>query len=166
MITVETKYDKKTYTDYYVYDSITQDYKFKMAMIAAIVLIAAAGVCQYLHELVYRDTALVLAVMMIVLWVLQFFMKLFSNLKQSGLNRLSIEIKYEINEKKIVWNNKTTGKFGSSKWDEVKKVRRNGKYIYLYISKTHALVVNTEHIVTGTGEQLLEIARQKVENCK
>ena len=93
-------------------------------------------------------------------------MKMFNNLKQSGLNRFSIDIKYEINEKKIVWNNKTTGKFGSSKWDDVKKVRTNGKYIYIYVSKTHAMIINTEHIVEGTAEQLKNIAREKGFSCK
>ncbi len=166
MIVVDTKFDKKTYTDYYIFDGITQDFKFRMAMIIAIVCIAGAGVCQYMHELVFRDTALTLGVIIIVLWVIQFFMKMFNNLKQSGLNRFSIDIKYEINEKKIVWNNKTTGKFGSSKWDDVKKVRTNGKYIYIYVSKTHAMIINTEHIVEGTAEQLKNIAREKGFSCK
>lgn len=103
---------------------------------------------------------------MIVLWVMQFFFKLNTNLKTSGLNRASVAIKYEVSAKKIVWNNRTTGQFGSNKWSDIIKARNNGKYIYLYITKTHALVINTEHIVSGSAEELKKIIAGNVEKYK
>lgn len=166
MVTVDTKFDKKTYIDYYKYDSITQDYKFKMAIGIALACIIGAAVLQYIGELIFRNTVLVVGALIIVFWIMQFFMKLNSNLKTTGLNRALIGIKYEINDKKIVWNNRVTNQFGSSKWAEIKKVRNNGKYIYLYISKTHALVVNTEHIISGTAEDIRNIAKANVKNYK
>ena len=166
MVVVETKFDKKTYIDYFKFDSITQDYKFKMAVGIALAGVIGAGVAQYLGEIQFRNTALVISVMFIVFWFIHFFSKLSNNLKNSGLNRGSVGIKYEINDKKIVWNNKTTNQYGSSKWVDIKKVRNNGRYIYMYISKTHALVINTEHIVSGTADEIRNIAKEKVKNYK
>lgn len=166
MVIIETKFDRKTYVDYFKYDSITQDYKFKMTMIITLVCIIGAAVFECINEDVFRNTALAVGAVMIVLWMMQFFFKLNANLKNSGLNRSSVAIKYEVTNKKIIWNNKTTGQFGSNKWSEILKARNNGKYIYLYITKTHALVINTEHIVSGSPQELKEIIRGNVEKYK
>ena len=166
MVVIETKFDRKTYVDYYKFDMITQDFKFRLAMIITLACIIAAGVFECINEDIFRNTALTVGAVMIVLWVMQFFFKLNTNLKTSGLNRASVAIKYEVSAKKIVWNNRTTGQFGSNKWSDIIKARNNGKYIYLYITKTHALVINTEHIVSGIAEELKKIIAGNVEKYK
>ncbi len=166
MVVVETKNDKKTYIDFYVYDSIVQDYKFKMAMLIAIACFAAAGVFQYINEHTYRDTALVVGIVIIVLWIMQFFMRMYRNLKSYGLDKASVGMKYEINDKKVVWHNKKTGQSGATKWDTIIKAKNNGKYIYLYPVKNFAMVINLEHITEGTPEQLKKIISNNVKGYK
>lgn len=43
MVVIETKFDRKTYVDYYKFDMITQDFKFRLAMIITLACIIAAG---------------------------------------------------------------------------------------------------------------------------
>ena len=166
MVIVETVFDKKTYLDYYRFDSITQDSKFRLAMILSILCVLGAGVLQVMGEVMFRNTALVAALVILHLWILQFFMKMSQNLKANRLGVRPIIMKYEFNSKKVVWNNKSANQYGSSKWAEVLKARKNGKYFYSYMTKIHALVVNTDHIVEGTKEQLAEIIKSNVKNCK
>ena len=87
-------------------------------------------------------------------------------MKSYGLDKASVGMKYEINDKKVVWHNKKTGQSGATKWDTIIKAKNNGKYIYLYPVKNFAMVINLEHITEGAPEQLKKIISNNVKGYK
>ena len=99
---------------------------------------------------------------LVAIWIGKNISTAKKNMRIAGLDKNSIPVRYEINEKKIVTLNRATAKHKSYHWSEIRKAVNTRQYLYLYTSKTQAAVINKRHIVEGSEEQLCEWAKALV----
>lgn len=166
MVIVESQFDKKTYTDFFKYNTVNGDRRFIFLLCGIILFLGAALYLFLTGNMMFSLVFLALAVCWPIIWSVQNHMLIKKHLALSGLDKRPIPVRFEISDKKVVTLNKATSSHTAYKWEKILKVRETKQYLFIYVNKTQAAVINKDHIVEGSAEQLSAWAKEKVKNYK
>jgi len=154
MITVESVFDAKTYKAFYRYDAYVKNSQAKMLWALVLVGLALGVFGLVTARMQYFWIGLIVLVLMPLIYVWSTESKMRRNIRIARLDREPYEVRFDINEKKIVTLNKKTAKHATYKWADVQKIGKVKDYVFLYINRTQAVVVSRAQLAEGDIEKM------------
>ena len=154
MVLIESNFDAPTYRAFYRYDAF---FKSSKALVLAIGEILLAALLIYCITVGYSQLVLVAVIFIValpVVYVVQVESTMRKYIALAKLKTDPIPVRFEISDKKIITLNKRTAQHKTYKWSEIAAARETGKFLFLYVNKTQAVVLNKEHVKEGKLEDL------------
>lgn len=157
MVVVDTVLEKRRYSSFFWRDSLNfANWKFDVVLVATLALFADMAMRLFGEDwagaLLSGSFGIVIA-----LWFLlerRSTLKKHLRLLDIPLYRYKTPLKFEINDKKIVSQNKKNGRMESVKWSAIRKVAQTGKYFFLYVDKHSAMIVAKADIKEDGSEKI------------
>jgi len=152
MISLEATFDKKIYTRFFWYDSITswRFLPFVMAELAALTMVLD----NWIFDKPYKIMSCMVMLAVVAAWYFSRRRRLQYTIRKGGLQNKVIRMQYQFGENKIAVQNKTTGRHSNHKWSDIRKLRTPDKSVYLYLSADQALILDKRLLTKEQLEQL------------
>lgn len=156
-----TKYNKEIYTDFLKFHQkvFGLKYSFYTAFVIGILLILVATQIR-IHNM---DLAIILCFVIVGFFLWRYLHPASEVSKEFNSEKIQNEKEFTFTfyEKKIKIRENDMLDTYIIKYNELYKIYETKDFFYLYIDRTHSLLINTNHFIIGNSEDFSEFIKKK-----